>query len=218
MSPRPAPGATPVTSNNPSEEDTVTKPTRTYTRNRIDYSLLFDWLTSQPGNVVSHDDLLGYLSSVGRADEFPHYRKALNYLSRPVSTESLRYRHKVRGLVLSTSRGRFVYDPKAVITHSDSTTTRVLSRVVNPDPGVPRRLFGPRSGEPTLIVYNRPSDVPVVRVERPAPKPVVEPPAPAFPLAEVLADNDGTLVLRHEDGTVIVANVTARTTLFFQNS
>lgn len=209
MSPRPATGTTDP--NNTSEEDTVTKPTRTYTRNRIDYSLLFDWLTAQPGNVVSHDDLHAHLKSLGRGDEFGHYRKALNYLSRPRTSESLRYRHKVKGLVLNTARGRFVYDPKAVVTHSDSTTTRVLSRVASPDPGVPRRLSGPRSGEPALVVYNRPSDVPVVRVERPAPKPkpVVE--HPVFPLAEVLADADGTVVLRHEDGTVIVATVTART-------
>ena len=85
MSPRPATGTTPVTSNNTSEEDTVTKPTRTYTRNRIDYSLLFDGLTSQPGQRVTHEDLYVHLKSLGRGDEFPHYRKALNYLSRPVS-------------------------------------------------------------------------------------------------------------------------------------
>jgi hypothetical protein len=51
----------------------------------------------------------------------------------------------------------------------------------------------------------------VTRVDWSKPEPVVVPKAPAFPLAEVLADNDGTLVLRHEDGTVIVATVTART-------
>jgi hypothetical protein len=211
MSPRPATGTTPVTSNNTSEEDTVTSKTK-YTPNRIDYSLLFDWLASIPGKYVSHDDLRDYLSSVGLADEFPHYRKALNYLSRPITTASLRQRHRVKGLVLNTSRGKYVYDPKAEVTiYSDSATTRVLSRLVNPDRGVPRRLCGPRSGEPTLIVYNRPSDVPVTRVDWSKPEPVVVPKAPAFPLAEVLADNDGTLVLRHEDGTVIVATVTART-------
>lgn len=206
MSPRPATGTT--DHNNKSEEDTML--THSYTPNRIDYSILYDWLATRPGQQVTHGDLLDHLSGLGLDGEFQYFRKALNYISRPVTTASLRKRLKVRGLVLSPKRGTYVYDPKASVHHySTSDVTRVVSRVVNENPGVPFRIANARFNEPSIVVYNRPSDIDTDTDHRPAVAPPVE--HPAFPLAEVLADADGTVVLRHEDGTVIVATVTART-------
>lgn len=182
---------------------------RTYKRNRIDYAILYDWFRLHPGKVLTHDDLRSQLDVHGRQDEFNHYRKALGYTARPVTTGRLREAHGFKGLVLPVGRGQFVYDPDAVIHPSSSrAVTRVVSGRVNTSPGEPVRVAEARSGEPPIVVYNRLSDVPTPTVPSPVPEQATNP----HPLAEVWVDHDGTLVLHHEDGSVIVATVTARTT------